>query len=138
MLNTLLPLLEKCCWQRWAPYVKPIRPSRFAMCFGPFVDQIAVSIVFHHEAARIPPIVKDLTTQHMPANAPDQFVTFLSQPLMAQALNVKVVHLIAGMMYMESWALEEEKAVVINLFLAPIKMQEGRIVCTGLGIKYDV
>jgi len=60
----------------------------------------------------------------MASNAPNGLIPLISQPLMAQALNIEIMHLIARMMDMKLGPLKEEKAMMIHLLPAPIQMQK--------------
>ena len=57
------------------------------------IDQIPISVMLDHVPGRVPPIIKNLAPQYMPSNAPDGFVVFLREPLVAQSLGVKIVDL---------------------------------------------
>jgi hypothetical protein len=42
------------------------------------------------------PVIKDLRAEHVSPDAPDEIIPLVTQPLVAERLDVKVVHLEAG------------------------------------------
>jgi hypothetical protein len=57
------------------------------------IHQIAVCIVLNLKPTRISPIVKDLRSEDVFTDAPDNFVASLLQPFMANKLSIKISHL---------------------------------------------
>lgn len=47
------------------------------------IDQIAISVVFNHVSCWVPPVVKNLGSQNMPAHAPDGLIALTGEPLMS-------------------------------------------------------
>lgn len=80
------------------------------------------------EAAVVLPVVKNLTTQNMPSNAPDTFPTLFGKPLMTNQLCVEVFNLIRGVMQVCLLHLGRrtlhEKDVVICVLVAAVQMHE--------------
>lgn len=76
-------------------------------------------------ASRIPPVIEDLRAQDMPTNTPGQLIPFLRQPLMAQLLGVKVVHLEGAVVDMRFGGIgAEEDAVVVYEGIPEVEVGE--------------
>jgi hypothetical protein len=88
--------------------------------------------MLENESTLIEPIIKDLTSHHMPPNTPTVLVFLLCEPGMSKHLYIKIKDLETGMMDMKFRSSEEEKAMVVNPFRSSIKMQKGRDVLLGV------
>jgi hypothetical protein len=71
------------------------------------------------------PIVEDLGAHDVPAHAPRQLVAFVPQPIVAEDLCVEVVRLETRVVDVERGsAAEEEEAVMVHQFVAPVEAAE--------------
>lgn len=96
------------------------------------VEQVPVDVVLEDEAGRVKPVVKDLAAHDVAADAPAVLVALVSQPVVAQDLRVKVVRLKGGVVHVALGALEEEEAVVVDLFVAAVQPEEDGYVLVGV------
>lgn len=75
----------------------------------------------------------------MPTHAPAVLVPLVPQPVVAQHLRVKVVRLERRVVHVELGALEEEEAVVIDVFLAAAEAEEdGDLLVLVVGRVYEL
>lgn len=88
------------------------------------VEQVAVDVVLENEAGRVEPVVKDLAAHDVAPHAPAVLVALVAQPVVAQDLGVKVVRLKGRVVDVALGALEEEEAVVVDLFVAAVQPEE--------------
>lgn len=88
------------------------------------VDQIAIGIVLNHITSSIPPVVKNLTTQDVPADTPHALVPLGRQPLMAKLLRVEVVHLERTVVDVRFLSLAQEDCVVIDVVSASVNVSK--------------
>lgn len=83
--------------------------------------------MLHNITSGIPPVIKDLRAQDMSTHAPGQLVPLLRQPLMAQLLGVKVVHLKGAVVYVSTRGIgAEEDAVVVHEDVAEVQVGKHR------------
>lgn len=119
------------------------RPRHFSTSRNMCVDHIAIGIMLDLETARIRPVVKDLTSQDMPAYSPDTLPALLAKPLMAEQLGVKVGYLIRAVVYIRLldlwWGALKEENVMIGEFVSKIKMDECKDIHVGkVGVEKDI
>lgn len=88
------------------------------------VEQVAVDVVLEDELGGVEPVVEDLAAHNVAAHAPAVLVALVAQPVVAQDLGVKVVGLEGGVVHVALGALEEEKAVVVDLLVAAVQPEE--------------
>jgi hypothetical protein len=91
-----------------------------------------------HKPARVPPVVEDLTSKHVPSDAPHQVIPLVLQPLMTESLRIKIMDLITRMVDMEFGAFEKEEAVMIDLFFTAIKVQKCSIIIACRRVVHDI
>ena len=60
------------------------------------IDNIAITVMLQHEAAAVIPVVEDLASRPMAADAPLRLVTFLHEVVVAGMLDVKVLDFEGG------------------------------------------
>jgi hypothetical protein len=101
------------------------------------IDQIAIGIMLNHISSRIPPVVKDLRSEDVPAHTPDRLILLVGKPLVSKLLSVKVMNLERAMMDMRSRIGADEEAVVVYIIAATINMSEKRDVLL-LAILIDI
>ena len=66
------------------------------------------------------PIIENLTSQYMPPDPPTVLVSLLNQPIVPEHLRVEIEHFEGRMVHVRFGALEEEEAVVVDEFSAPV------------------
>lgn len=91
------------------------------------IDQVPISVMLDHVPGRVPPIIKNLAPQYMPANPPNGFVVFLREPLVAQSLGVKIVDLETTMVDVSLPARRragQENRVMIDQVVAKVNVSE--------------
>jgi hypothetical protein len=104
--------------------MQPIRTSLRPLRRILAVEQVPVDIVLEDKLAGVKPVVKDLAAHDVAPDAPAVLVTLVAQPVVAQDLGVKVVRLKRGVVHVALGALEEEEAVVVYFFVAPVQAEE--------------
>ena len=80
-----------------------------------------------HVPGRVPPIIKSLAAQYMPANSPDRLVVFLREPLVAQSLGVIIVDLettMVDVMLPARRRTGQENRVMIDQIVAKVDVSE--------------
>lgn len=65
------PLLKECRRDVWSPCRVLGRLRQLKGHWGLLVDDVPVNVMFHHEAVRVPPVIKYLATQDVASHAPD-------------------------------------------------------------------
>lgn len=104
--------------------MQPVRARLCALRGVLPVEQVTVDVVLEDEAGRVEPVVKDLAAHDVAADAPAVLVALVAQPVVAQDLGVKVVRLKGRVVDVALGALEEEEAVVVDLFVAAVQPEE--------------
>ena len=80
--------------------------------------------MLHHVPRRVPPVVEYLTAQDVPPDAPNRLVPLGGQPLVAQVLRVKVVHLERAVVHVRGGAGGHEEGVVVHGVRAAVDVRE--------------
>lgn len=104
--------------------MQPIRTSLSPLRRILAVEQVPVDVMLEDELARVEPVVKDLAAHDVAPHAPAVLVALVAQPVVAQDLGVKVVGLKGRVVHVALGALEEEEAVVVDLFVAAVQPEE--------------
>ena len=78
------------------------------------VEQVAVGVMFDHEAGTIPPIIEDLAAKDMATHTPELLPPLLLEPFAAHHHFVRILHLERAMMHMRGRRFEKKDAVVVD------------------------
>lgn len=94
------------------------------------------------EAARISPVIKNLASEDMSSNPPDQLVVLFQQPVMTHELCVEVINLITSVVHPSFWkdggSSDEKEAVMVDVLLAKVEMEETVYILVSHGIRQDI
>lgn len=104
--------------------MQPIRARLRTLGGIVLVEQVTVDVVLEDEAGRVEPVVEDLASHDVAADAPAVLVALVAEPVVAQDLGVEVVGLEGGVVHVALGALEEEEAVVVDLLVAAVQPEE--------------
>ena len=77
-----------------------------------------------HVPRGVPPIIKYLGAQNVSSDAPDRLIALLGEPLVADMLGVKVMHLERAMMNMTGLVGAHEESMMIDMVRATVNVSE--------------
>lgn len=80
--------------------------------------------MLNHIPSRIPPVVKDLRSEDVPAHTPHRLIFLIGKPLVSKLLSVEIMNLERAMMNMCRRVGADEEAVVVYIVAATINVSE--------------
>lgn len=141
--TTSTALLQKLLWHLGAPDGETFMTGRAVAHGGVGVDEITIGVMLDHETVDVPPVVEDLAAEDMSADAPDRGVGLFGEPLVAEGLGVKVVHLERTVVHVFLHAVRQrrqEHGVVVHQILAAVDVREqcDFLACRCVGFRVDL
>ncbi len=146
-------------WGKYTPNIKPIRTRNIRPSRSIAIDQIAIDVMLQDEFRCIQPatalarfiitapypttkgtynkhipIIKYLTSQTMSSHSPTILIILLQQSITTQHLSIEIKDLERGVVDVEFRTLEEEEAMMVNEFGAPVEVYQGCNVAPVFGL----